>query len=59
VTTTQAGCSKRPRDVEGDSSTNAEEGVPEKIAKLTKRLRTPMHGGVRFISNLSHHTHSF
>ncbi|XP_034479441.1 nucleoprotein TPR isoform X2 [Drosophila innubila] len=45
VTTTQAGCSKRPRDVEGDSSTNAEEGVPEKIAKLTKRLRTPMHGG--------------
>lgn len=45
VTTTQAGCSKRPRDVEGDSSTNAEEGVPEKIVKLTKRLRAPMHGG--------------
>ncbi|XP_064542944.1 nucleoprotein TPR isoform X1 [Drosophila montana] len=45
VTTTQAGCSKRPRDVEGDSSTNAEEGVPEKIVKLAKRLRTPMHGG--------------
>ncbi|TDG46365.1 hypothetical protein AWZ03_007139 [Drosophila navojoa] len=45
VTTTQAGCSKRPRDVEGDSSTNAEEGVPEKIVKLAKRLRAPMHGG--------------
>ncbi|KAH8404157.1 hypothetical protein KR215_010731 [Drosophila sulfurigaster] len=44
VTTTQAGCSKRPRDVEGDSSTNAEDGVPEKIVKLTKRLRAPMHG---------------
>ncbi|XP_032591060.1 nucleoprotein TPR isoform X2 [Drosophila grimshawi] len=45
VTTTQAGCSKRPRDVEGDSSTNAEEGVPEKIVKLAKRMRVPMHGG--------------
>ncbi|XP_030388618.1 nucleoprotein TPR isoform X1 [Scaptodrosophila lebanonensis] len=50
VTTTQAGCSsigigKRPRDIEGDSSTNAEEGVPEKIAKLGKRLRAPMHSG--------------
>ncbi|KAH8401431.1 hypothetical protein KR009_005444 [Drosophila setifemur] len=46
VTTTQAGCSsvgiKRTRDVEGDSS---EEGIPEKMAKLTKRLRGPMHSG--------------
>ncbi|XP_017838536.1 nucleoprotein TPR isoform X2 [Drosophila busckii] len=46
VTTTQAGSSKRPRDVEGDSSTsNAEEGVPEKIVKLSKRLRAPMMHG--------------
>ncbi|KAH8299523.1 hypothetical protein KR044_002301 [Drosophila immigrans] len=44
VTTTQAGCLKRPRDVEGDSSTNAEDGVPEKVVKITKRLRAPMHG---------------
>ncbi|XP_068148137.1 LOW QUALITY PROTEIN: nucleoprotein TPR [Drosophila tropicalis] len=44
VTTTQA--VKRPRDVEGDSSTNADgEGVPEKMVKLTKRLRAPMHSG--------------
>ncbi|XP_016985826.1 nucleoprotein TPR isoform X2 [Drosophila rhopaloa] len=49
VTTTQAGCSsqgiKRPRDVEGDSSTTNEEGVPEKMPKMTKRLRGPMHSG--------------
>ncbi|KAH8275165.1 hypothetical protein KR026_001039 [Drosophila bipectinata] len=49
VTTTQAGCSsvgiKRPRDVEGDSSTTTEEGVPEKMAKMTKRLRAPVHSG--------------
>ncbi|XP_017069297.1 nucleoprotein TPR [Drosophila eugracilis] len=49
VTTTQAGCSsqgiKRPRDVEGDSSTTNEEGVPEKMPKMTKRLRVPMHSG--------------
>ncbi|XP_017124819.1 nucleoprotein TPR [Drosophila elegans] len=50
VTTTQAGCSsqgiKRPRDVEGDSSTTNEEGGPEKMAKMTKRLRGgPMHSG--------------
>ncbi|XP_017049667.1 nucleoprotein TPR isoform X2 [Drosophila ficusphila] len=49
VTTTQAGCSsqgiKRPRDVEGDSSTTNEEGVPDKMPKMTKRLRGPMHSG--------------
>ncbi|XP_020801103.1 nucleoprotein TPR [Drosophila serrata] len=49
VTTTQAGCSsvgiKRPRDVEGDSSTTNEEGGPEKMPKMTKRLRGPMHSG--------------
>ncbi|XP_043641951.1 nucleoprotein TPR isoform X1 [Drosophila teissieri] len=49
VTTTQAGCSsqgiKRPRDVEGDSSTTNEEGVAEKMSKMTKRLRGPMHSG--------------
>ncbi|KMY93045.1 uncharacterized protein Dsimw501_GD10819 [Drosophila simulans] len=49
VTTTQAGCSsqaiKRPRDIEGDSSTTTEEGVPEKMSKMTKRLRGPMHSG--------------
>ncbi|KAH8316278.1 hypothetical protein KR067_004193 [Drosophila pandora] len=49
VTTTQAGCSsvgiKRPRDVEGDSSTTTEEGVPEKMVKMTKRLRGPVHSG--------------
>jgi len=49
VTTTQAGCSsqgiKRPRDVEGDSSTTNEEGLPEKMPKMTKRLRGPTHSG--------------
>nr|AAK84926.1 SD01380p [Drosophila melanogaster] len=49
VTTTQAGCSsqgiKRPRDIEGDSSTGTEEGVAEKMSKITKRLRGPMHSG--------------
>ncbi|KAH8280493.1 hypothetical protein KR018_008595 [Drosophila ironensis] len=46
VTTTQAGCSsvgiKRPRDVEGDSSTTTEDG-PDKLPKIAKRIRGPVH----------------
>ncbi|EDW47454.1 GM21310 [Drosophila sechellia] len=44
------GCSsqaiKRPRDIEGDSSHHPLRRVsPEKMSKMTKRLRGPMHSG--------------
>ncbi|KAL9918986.1 nuclear basket protein megator [Glossina fuscipes fuscipes] len=47
VTTTQAGSSaghKRPRELEGDSSTSVEEQSKSISSKHPKRLRTQMHG---------------
>lgn len=48
VTTTQAGSSgghKRPRDVEGDSSTSADENCGPEKSKHPKRTRTQMQSG--------------